>query len=227
MTRMTGPDCAVICNSINTHTHTHTHTHTQVIDPPWEDQREWHRMTRMTRPDCAVMCNLINTHTHTHTRYVDLWSGWLRRSHQGARHQTGRAQVGDTLQRVPISSGRDGSSTSSAAILFCFTAGTFIPHASPSLLTEGGACEHPTAPSVHANRPEGVTGSEGREGANGVKGRIVVGAGSRDGNGVAGGNEDVNGHGDGDGTGTGTETGVEVSEGAQDGNGDRSGGGGP
>ena len=44
----------------------YTHTHTQVsLIPPWEDQREWHRMTRMTRPDCAVMCNLINTHTHT------------------------------------------------------------------------------------------------------------------------------------------------------------------
>ena len=29
MTRMTGPDCVVMCNLINTHTHTHTHTHTQ------------------------------------------------------------------------------------------------------------------------------------------------------------------------------------------------------
>ena len=29
MTRMTRPDCAVMCNLINTHTHTHTHTHTQ------------------------------------------------------------------------------------------------------------------------------------------------------------------------------------------------------
>ena len=28
MTRMTGPDCAVMCNLINTHTH-NTHTHTQ------------------------------------------------------------------------------------------------------------------------------------------------------------------------------------------------------
>ena len=28
MTRMTGPDSAVMCNLINTHTHTHTHTHT-------------------------------------------------------------------------------------------------------------------------------------------------------------------------------------------------------
>ena len=25
MTRMTGPDCAVMCNLINTHTHTHEH----------------------------------------------------------------------------------------------------------------------------------------------------------------------------------------------------------
>ena len=29
MTRMTGPDCAVMCNLINTHAHKHTHTHTQ------------------------------------------------------------------------------------------------------------------------------------------------------------------------------------------------------
>ena len=29
MTRMTGPDCVVMCNLINTHTHTHTHTHTK------------------------------------------------------------------------------------------------------------------------------------------------------------------------------------------------------
>ena len=59
MTRMTGPDCAVMCNLINTHTHTHTLL-------PWEDQFQWHIMTRMTRPDCAVMCNLISTHTLTH-----------------------------------------------------------------------------------------------------------------------------------------------------------------
>ena len=58
MTRITGPDCAVMCNLINTHTHIHL--------PPWEDQCEWHRMTRMTGPDCAVMCNVRNTHTHTH-----------------------------------------------------------------------------------------------------------------------------------------------------------------
>ena len=30
MTRMTGPDCVVMCNLINTHTHTRTHTHTYI-----------------------------------------------------------------------------------------------------------------------------------------------------------------------------------------------------
>ena len=73
MTRMTGPDCVVMCNLINIHTHTHTVS----LIPPWEDQCEWHIMTRMTRPDCAVMCNLINTHTHTHTGY---FSTPIRRS---------------------------------------------------------------------------------------------------------------------------------------------------
>ena len=118
----------------------------------------------------------------------------------------------------------DRSSTSLAAILFCFTADTFIPHASPSLQTGGGTCEHPTAPFA---RPgvctsasyRGVTGSEGQERANGVGGGIGVRGGNGDGNG------DVNGHGDGDGAGAGTGTGVEVNEGAQDGNGDGSGDG--
>ena len=66
--------------------------------------------------------------------------------HQGACHQTGRTQVGDTLQRVPTFGGSDGSSTPSATILLYFTAGTFIPHASQSLQTEDGTCEHPTVP---------------------------------------------------------------------------------
>ena len=148
--------------------------------------------------------------------------------HRGARHQTGRAQAGDTLQRVPISGERDGSSTSSAAILFCFTAGTFIPHASPSLQT--GAALASTRQlrsqgpmSVHAHHTEGVTGSEGQEGANGVEGSIGVGGRNGDGNEAGGRNGDVNGHGDWDEAGAGT--GVEANEGAQDGNGDGSGDG--
>ena len=34
MTRMTRPDCAVMCNLINTHTHTHTHTVAANSDSP-------------------------------------------------------------------------------------------------------------------------------------------------------------------------------------------------
>ena len=69
MTRMTGPDCAVMCNLINTH----IVFVTSIIDPPWKDQRDWHRMTRMTGSNCAVMCNLMNTHarTNTHTHASD------------------------------------------------------------------------------------------------------------------------------------------------------------
>ena len=69
--------------------YTHTHTHTSIIDPPWEDQCEWHRMTRMTGPDCAVMCNLINTHTHAHTR---IHTHRATRK-QGGEHKVLRAQV--------------------------------------------------------------------------------------------------------------------------------------
>ena len=64
-----------------------------------------------------------------------------------------------------------------------------------------------------------VTGSKGREGANGVGGGIEVGGGNGDGNGVGG----ENGNGDGDGDGAGTGTGVEVSERTQDGGGDGAG----
>ena len=65
--------------------------------------------------------------------------------------------------------------------------------------------------SVQAHRTKGVTGSEGREGANGGGDGIGVGGGNGDGNGVGGGKGDVSGHGDGDGAGTGT--GAEVNEG--------------
>ena len=115
-------------------------------------------MTRMTGPDCVVMCNLINTHTHTHTHATysllplarSTWGEDDSDMHalikELAIRRVEHRQVEDILQRIPTSGGRGGSSTSSAAILFCFTAGTFIPHASPSLQTEGGACEHPTSP---------------------------------------------------------------------------------
>ena len=60
MTRMTGPDCAVVCNLINIHTYIHIHNMHAYI------HTEWHRITRMAGPDCAVVCNLIDIHTYTY-----------------------------------------------------------------------------------------------------------------------------------------------------------------
>ena len=82
-------------------------------------------------------------------------------------------------------------------IVFCFTAGIFIPHASSSLQTEGGACEHPTAPFA---RP-GVCTSASYRGGNWSedrKGRTESGAGLESGAGT----ETVTGSRVGTGTGT-------------------------
>ena len=68
MTRMTGPDCAVMYNLI-THTHTHTDERfsKQISLTPLGriTASGIDRMTRMTGPDCAVMFNLRNMYTHT------------------------------------------------------------------------------------------------------------------------------------------------------------------
>ena len=34
MTRMTGPDCVVMCNLINTYIHTYIHKYISLTDPP-------------------------------------------------------------------------------------------------------------------------------------------------------------------------------------------------
>ena len=79
--------------------------------------------------------------------------------------------------------------------------------------------------SVHAHCTEGVTGFEGREGANGVGGGNNDGNGDRDGveTGVEASKRTQDG--DGDGAGTGAGTGVETRGRTQDGNGDGSGDG--
>ena len=46
MTRMTGPDCAVMCNLINIHTYIHTNIHTYIIirDP----KQRWYVLANLT-----------------------------------------------------------------------------------------------------------------------------------------------------------------------------------
>ena len=127
--------------------------------------------------------------------------------HQGARHQTGRAQVGDTLERVPASGGGDGSNTSSDgdSLLFYrrhFHSARVVFSADMVRALTGTRQPRSQGPvSVHAHCIEG--GSEEREEVNRAGGGIGVGGGNRDGNGVGGGNG--NGSGDGDGAGGGME----------------------
>ena len=102
----------------------------------------------------------------------------------------------------------DGSSTSSAVVLFCFTTVTFILHASSSLQTEIHATGHPTVPFSNPSvcsrvLHEEATRSESREGANGYRDRNGNGNGNENGgwggNGVGSGNGDGNSDSDGDG----------------------------
>ena len=63
MTRMTGPDCVVMCNLINTHTHTHT-----PLDPPLGGSM---RVAYNDYDDRAGLRGYVQfnkyKHTHTHT----------------------------------------------------------------------------------------------------------------------------------------------------------------
>ena len=125
----------------------------------------------------------------------------------------GRAQIGETLKRVPTTGGRDGSSTSSAEILYLFNSRPFHFVRATISADRGGACEDPAAPfarpGVYTRASyRGVTRSEGRERANGVGGGIGVGGGSGDDNGAGCEKGDVNGDGVGDGAEAGTETGT-------------------
>ena len=140
----------------------------------------------------------------------------------------GGAEAGDTFQRLPESREGGGSSMSSAVIIFYFTAGTCIPHASSSLHTGGGACGHLTALFARTGLCACVLyqgGSQIQGAGRGERCRTRDQSQGRERRLERGrvGNGDVNGDGDGDGDGAGTRTGVEASERTQDRNGDGNG----
>ena len=58
MTRMTGPDCVVMCNLINTHTHTHTHTVGPLVDSNHHSSNE-----RKLGSYSSQCCTFLRTHT--------------------------------------------------------------------------------------------------------------------------------------------------------------------
>ena len=83
---------------------------------------------------------------------------------------------------------RVGSSTSLAAILYCFTVGTFILHVSSSLQTGSGAHRHPTAlftgpKYIQVHYIEDVTRPVGRQRAKGAGAGVRNGNGNSDGSG--------------------------------------------
>ena len=68
MTRMTGPDCAVMCNLINTHTHTQTHTtyfHSDKVQVD-EGGHKGHQGMDKMRAKRKSENERINTATSTH-----------------------------------------------------------------------------------------------------------------------------------------------------------------
>ena len=127
MTRMTGTDCAVMCNLINTHTHT-----------PWEDQREWHRTTRMTGPDCAVMCNSINTRTHTHAPTHTLGYDWFLLS-QDLGHKMSELPLDPQLAKVLLASPDYGCSNEVLSIVAMLS----VPQVRPRYLLYSTRVSYP------------------------------------------------------------------------------------
>ena len=135
-------------------------------------------MNRMTGPHCAVMCNLINIRTRT--------------THANeSQHLAEGAEVGRLRRRF--------SFVLQQALSFrtrhhLYRQGVAL--ASTRQVRSQGPV------TVQAHRTEGVTGSEGQEGANGSGARLESGAET--------------------GTGTGVETRRRTSDGNGDGNGDGS-----
>ena len=79
-TRMTGPDCAVMCNLINTYTHTHTHTH----EPAKHENFciSARRTSRLVWFVVAAACCLgfLSTHTRKITKLFSLTHSSAKRS---------------------------------------------------------------------------------------------------------------------------------------------------
>ena len=170
MTRMTGPDCAVLCNLINTHTQTEAGA---LFDNQPRLKNEALLLDITIVNSCAGS-NLGNAARHVGKHLADAVER-KKNKYRGSIPATysllplAMSTCGDVgsdvhalikelaIRRVQHRSEAYSNESQHLAegtevarlrrrFLFCFTAGTLIPHASPSLQTGGGACEHPTAP---------------------------------------------------------------------------------
>ena len=106
-----------------THTHTHTHTLKNIgACPP------------LPTPFFLSLCRRVVTLAQT--RISSSRSSPSDGYSPSRRHTPTSPNIWRKGQKWHVISGDS----------LCFTGSTFIPHASPSLQTEEGACEHPTAP---------------------------------------------------------------------------------
>ena len=202
MTRMTGPDCVVMCNLINTHTHTHTHN---AVERKKNKYRGSFPATYSLLPFAVSTCGDVGSDVYALTKELAIRRG----QHRSETYSNDSQHLAE------------GTEVARLRRRFSFVLQQVLSFRTRHHLCRQGVAHastrrpHPQGPaSVQAHRTGGVTGSEGQEGANGVGGGIGVGGGNGDGNG------DGDGQGDGDGAGAGT--GVEANEGAQDGDGDGS-----
>ena len=214
MTRMTGPDCVVMCNLINTYIHTYIHTYICIVrvkSSLWlkihgPSDRDKYRgsfpATYCFLPLTMSTCGGVGSDVHALIKELAIRR--VRHRSETYFNESQHLAEGTEVARLR----RRFSFVLQQALSF---------HTRPHLCRQGVALASTRQPhaqgpaSVQAHCTGEVTGSEGQKGANGVWGGIGVGGWNGDGNG------DVDGRGDGEGEGTGT--GVEVNEGAQDGNG--------
>ena len=213
MTRMTGPDFAVMCNLINTHTNTHTHKKNKY--------RGSFPAIYSLLPLATSTCGDVGSDVNALIK--ELAIRWVQ-----LRSET----YSNESQHLA-----EGTEVTCLRRRFCFVLQQALSFRTRHHLCSQGVALastrrlHSQGPaSVQAHRTGGLTGSEGQEGANGVGGGIGVGDGDGHGHGdgaVAGTGVEVNegaqdGNGDGAGTGTGVGTCSRTPDGNEDGNGDGS-----
>ena len=215
MTRISGSYYVVICNLINTHTHTHTvgkHP-ADAVERKKNKYRGSFPASYSLLPLAVSTCGEVGSDVHALIKELAI----RRVEHRSETHSNESHHLAE------------GTEVARLRRRFSFVLRQALSFRTRHHLCRQGVALASTPQlrslgpvSIQAHRTEGVTGSGGQEGANGVGGGIGVGGGNGDGDGVGGGNGKVNGHGDRDGAGAGAGTGVKVNEGAQDGNGDGS-----
>ena len=169
MTRMTGPDCAVMCNLINTHTHLgnaarHVGKHlADAVDRKKNKYRGSFSATYSLLPLAMSTCGDVGSDVHALIKELAI----RRVQHRSETYSNDSQHLGE------------GTEVARLRRLFSFVLLQALSFRTRHHLCRQGVAlastrrPHSQGPaSVQAHRTGGVTGSEGQEGANGVGGGI-------------------------------------------------------